>query len=56
MTQMLSNLDLMSSKTRAYILGNGKMGSDMERANNFGKMDQFMKAIGTKTWLTDTED
>lgn len=39
-----------------FILDNGNSDLDMEKENNYGKMDQFTKDIGKIIWLTEKED
>jgi hypothetical protein len=33
-----------------YILDSGKMAKDMEKEDNYGKMEVFMKGIGKIIW------
>lgn len=47
----LYGLVLTSLKMAQSILDNGNMDFAMAEENNYGKMDQFMKAIGKTIWL-----
>lgn len=48
--------DPMNSKITPSMSANGKMVSDMEEENNYGKTDLSMKAIGKTIWHMEGED
>jgi len=46
----------MNLKMVPYILDNGNKDLDMDKENNYGKMEVFMKVIGEIIWLMDEVD
>jgi len=46
----------MNLKTVLFILDNGKLELDMEKVNNIGMMDHFMKDIGEIIWPMEKVD
>jgi hypothetical protein len=52
----LLNYKHMNLKMVLYILDNGNTDLDMEKENNYGKMEASMKDIGEIIWLMERVD